>query len=460
MTRALYDAFELSATLRPENTAFVFEGRSTSYSESLAIASGMADHLRESARYAAVIALGRSPEAVLWQLAASKAGQTFVPMDPRWPMARICSGASRMGARWIVASPDADFESAGYAKARESGLWTLWSRPGGRVHPEPLSHAFFSSGSTGEPKAILLPGSPIAEVVKAQARILGIDASSHCAWLLSPGFDASLSDIYSCLLSGGTLYPYPAEASKIKTLKAFLADNAITHADLPPSLLTAIDPQSLPAITDIVFGGELAPLPAIRAWLAAGKRLFNAYGPTEATICSHMAPVDASWEPNMAGAPLPGVAELIHHEGSWRIPKPGMRGELGLCGPHLALGYADEELTRTRFVHAEGIRVFMTGDLFEYDARGRARFLGRLDRQFKRNGALACPEEIEARALSLGCSQARAERSGRRLVLSYAGPMEPQALLAALAEVLPAHLLPNAAERFESLQLGSTGKTA
>lgn len=461
MTHALHAAFLESVALYGMRPALESSAGPLSYLDVAAACAERSALISGQARHVVALCMSRSAEAALWQLACSKAGQPFAPLDPEWPEERLAECLSRLAARWVVSGAEMDLSRLGLSLAKHCAGFRLWERQSAAVELDgSLGHVFFSSGSTGRPKAILLRGAPVIAVARAQALRLGIDSSSRCAWLLSPAFDASLSDIYSCWTSGACLTPFEGRSTRVKSLARFLRDARCTHADVPPSMLAAMDPQGLPELRCVVFGGELAKLAEIERWRRAGKRLFNAYGPTEATVCTHMAEALAGWEPNIVGEALDGVACKVFSDGAWREPEPGIRGELGIMGDHLALGYDDLALSETRFLNEPVGRLYRTGDLFFFGHDGTTRYVGRLDRQFKRAGALACPEEIEAAAISAGCVEARLSISGRRLILDYAGPVAAPELLAELARRLPSHLVPNEARRSESLPRGSTGKLA
>lgn len=460
---ALCTAFEQAVALNPESVA-IQQGTSTmSYGQAL-------DRIQERARTLAsaevvriALCLSRGPEVVLWQLSAARTGSTFAVLDPAWPMPRIALAAEHSCAQWLVGDASFDFSAYGWKPVgRKEGVCQTWrstKHEPGEGHWEGASHVFFSSGSSGEPKSVHLEAHPVVEVALAQARLLGIGQGSRCAWALSPGFDASLSDVYSCLLSGATLLPFSGKTSQVKTLAEFLNQTKATHVDLPPALLGAIDPTTLESLQCVVFGGELAGRHAAKAWRDADKRVFNAYGPTEASICTHMAMTDDEWEPDMIGIPLPGVEARIYGQSSWRFPEPGMRGELAIMGEHVALGYGNRKLSTERFGQLEGQRLFKTGDVFSVDERGRLRFSGRIDRQFKNAGALVSPEEIEASALSSGCSQAKVHVESGRIHLTYCGTIGAAQLMASLACALPKHMLPHRMSRVDQLASGPTGKS-
>lgn len=455
----LISAFQEVANLRRNELALVGPGVAYTYGEALARIDQLSLHLMGAKREAVLIIGPKGCDTVLWQLACNQKGKVFIPCDIATPPARVTSIVTRTCPGWIVADVDRDFADAGYQLVGEAGRNCVWRRDGGREYDPRVSHLIFSSGSTGEPKAILLPDAPVVEVVRAQAAHLDLGPGARFAWLLSPSFDASLSDIYATLLVGATLHVCGFGFSSLKTLHAYFAEHRITHTDLPPSVLHLLDPEDFPHMRAVVFGGELASEASVRAWTAKGTKLFNAYGPTEATICSSLRQVDRSWSATNIGRPLPGVEYLLRLGEEIRGGGANERGELIIAGGHLALGYDSAQMTAQRFFVAEGRRCYRTGDLVEIDAQGEHHFLGRVDRQMKHHGVLLCPEEVEMLAQRAGCVEARVRLEDKRLVLHYAGPVTPAELKNALSAGLHPSAVPHRYCQFDALPKSITGKT-
>jgi acyl-coenzyme A synthetase/AMP-(fatty) acid ligase len=284
----------------------------------------------------------------------------------------------------------------------------------------------------------------LVKVVKEQAKVLKIKKGSRVAWCLSPSFDASLSDIYSTLLSGACLCVYESDLTKIKTLLKFLNEGRVSHADLPPSLLSLIKPEDLPELKVVLFGGELANELAIKEW-AEIKEIWNAYGPTEASICCAMRRVSDDWVCNEVGPLLPGFIGII-----------GEGGDLWLAGEMLCIKYHQEELNESKFIFLDGVRYYKTGDLFQ-KIDGSWFYLGRKDRQFKWNGVLISPEEVESAARKAGCVQANCYH-GDKITLDYVGDLSPDILREKIRDFLPSNMIPHEIRR-EQLKLKSNGKS-
>lgn len=454
----LYFAFRDTALEQLTEPALVDSFSALTYQAALERVTRLASLLGADARHAVLITGKKTNDTVLWQLACSKVGHVFMPCDVATPPQRLNHQLAQVQPRWLVDDSETDHSGRGFQLQHKEASFSLWARADARsYHPE-VHHLISSSGSTGEPKIILLKGSPVVDVVREQARQLGLGPGSRFAWVLSPSFDASLSDIYATLLSGACLYVCDISLRSVRSMQTYLAANDITHTDISPSVLPLLKPAQLPGMRALVFGGELAQPKAIAAWLQPGVRLFNAYGPTEATICTHFKEVDVDWGPTNFGTPLPGVECLIETGGTMAEAQPGARGELIICGSHLALGYDNVELTGQKFSVTDGRSTYRTGDLVRVDSAGDYHFIGRVDRQMKVRGVLVCPEEVETLALKVGCREAALRLEDDRLVLHYSGDISEEVL----RELAECHLLsPMRPQRYlqhEQLEKSLSGK--
>ncbi|MFI5719795.1 AMP-binding protein [Nocardia sp. NPDC051750] len=306
----------------------------------------------------------------LWRLHAA-----FLPIDPAAPDSRGRDILIESRARAVIFTDD-----AGPRAERLPGDHPPLSAPA-----DDLAYVIYTSGSTGRPKGVRIAHSGLVPMLAAQISMFDLGPGARALLTLSTAFDGSISDIGTALLSGATLV-IPRHPASAGTLPELLRTRAITHADLPPSLLTRIDPASAPAcLRVVVIGGEVCAPDTVRAW-AARVRLVNVYGPTEATVCTSMQVCDPqTWARPLLGTPLPHIEyDLVD-------------GELLISGSGLALGYIDRpDAERARFLERAGRRWYRTGDLVRAHASGEWEFLGRIDRQVKIHGRLICPEEIEA----------------------------------------------------------------
>lgn len=371
----------------------------------------------------------RSPEFVVGMLAAWLAGAAWVPVLPELPEARRQLIIRETRASIVLVTSE---RAPVFDRCRAIDLRVATAAPAvvAERSVEDLAYIIYTSGSSGQPKGVLVSHRGLVPMLEAQIAAFDLHAGDRCLWMLSPGFDASVSDVGTALLAGATLcieHPARLRGDLLEVIRA----RGITHVDLPPSLLPLLPVEPPPSLRVLVVGGEVCAPAAIRAW-AAHVRVVDVYGPTEATVCTSLIVCDPAWERPLLGAPLPHVELAVIDD------------ELWITGPGVADGYLDRpELEAARFVHRDGRRWFRTGDRVRGD---ELEFVGRIDRQLKIAGVLVAPEEIEARLREhpqVRDAHVVAEEVGtrERLVAYYAADEELD-LREHLASRLDARLMP------------------
>ncbi|CAH0301767.1 non-ribosomal peptide synthetase [Roseomonas sp. CECT 9278] len=336
----------------------------------------------------------RSASMVAALLGLLRIGAAWLPLDPALPAARRAELRRLAGVSRVIGA-DIDVAVLLAGAARHAG-----TPPGA----QDLAYLIFTSGSTGTPKGVAVTQAGAANLAMAQAAGFGSGPGSRVLQFASPGFDASVSEIFATLAGGGELHLAPRDAllpgpDLLSTLRA----RRITHATLPPALLREMPPADLPALRTIVTAGEACTPGIVAAW-APGRRLINAYGPTEASVCAAQGALDdaeaaADAVPHV-GTPIAGAVVRILDAAGRRVPA-GATGELCVGGAGLARGYHNRpDLTADRFrpdPHgAPGARLYRSGDAARWRDDGRIEVLGRLDAQVKLRGVRIEPAEVEA----------------------------------------------------------------
>ncbi|WP_405987032.1 amino acid adenylation domain-containing protein [Streptomyces sp. NBC_00872] len=437
----------------PDAIALVFEDERYTYAELDERANRLAHALiarGAGPERVVALALPRSAELIVAEVAVLKSGAAYLPVDLDYPADRIAymladaepvcllTTAGSAGdlptedgvARFLLDLPETAAELAG----RPAHDPTDADR-GGALSVLNAAYVIYTSGSTGRPKGVVLAHTGVAKLVATQSERFGIGPHSRVLQFASPSFDVAFWDLCLGLLSGGRLVVVPSE---LRVPGVHLADYAnahgITFMILPPALLAAMPEDArLPATATLLAGTERVS-PELVGRYARTRMMFNAYGPTEATTNSTLGLCDPDTPAGAVvpiGVPDPGTRAYVLDARLRPVPD-GVPGELYLGGAGLARGYLGRPgLTAERFVAdpfgAPGERLYRTGDLVRWKADGRLEFLGRADTQIKIRGFRVEPGEIESvlrghPAVDQVSVVAREDRPGERRLAAYIVP--------------------------------------
>ncbi|HVT66231.1 MAG TPA: AMP-binding protein, partial [Trebonia sp.] len=336
----------------------------------------------------------------------------------------------------------------------------------GPAHGGQLAYIIYTSGSTGPPKPVAISHGGIVNLARQQIAGFAVAPGDRVLQFASWSFDASVSELAMALLSGATLVVAPAaDLLPGSPLAALMARERISHVTLPPSALAVMAPEDLALCRTVIVAGERFPVELAERWWS-GRRLINAYGPSEATVCASLsAPLSAMAGGSSVpiGMPVSGVSAYVL-DGHLGLVPAGVVGELYLGGVGLARGYLGRGgWTASRFVADRygggGGRLYRTGDLVWRDADGVLRYVGRRDGQVKVRGYRIEPGEVEAAMLASGLVTSCAVVARDDRLLGYAvGSGDGAGLRAYLRGVLPGHLVPSAVVWLERLPVGTSGK--
>ncbi|MFG2234785.1 amino acid adenylation domain-containing protein [Streptomyces sp. NPDC048723] len=486
----LHTLFEQEAARTPEKVAVICAGQEVTYRELDAWAQDIADQLRPDVEPGTPVGVcvERSPSMVAALLGVLKAGGCYVPLDPGLPPERIAYIVRDAGLRTVVAGPGGlgrlphDLPSVVDAGAVTDAI--RGARAGVPVPAASAAYLLYTSGSTGEPKGVVVPHAAAVDFVRGHLALCGAGdrhgsgRTERFLGFASLSFDVSVLDVFGALLSGSTLVlATDTERVDVDRLQALLAGHAVTVADLPPALLPLLDPAALPALRFLSTGGEAPSGDAVDRWAADGREVWNAYGPTEAAVSVTMHRV----VPPSHGRIPPIGRPMANHRAyvvdrALRLLPPGATGELCVAGAGLAQGYAGRAaMTADRFVPdpfsgVPGARMYRTGDLVRWSARGELEFLGRVDRQVKINGHRIELGEIEAvlgRQPSVGQAAVvvHAPAGGARRLVAFVAPPgdggpapEPEVLAEELGRILPGYMVPRTFVAVDRLPLTPGGK--
>jgi nonribosomal peptide synthetase CepB len=439
--------FEDQATRTPRATAVLSAEKTLTYAGLEAAANRLARMLiahGAGPERVVALALPRSAQQVIAMLAVLKAGAAYLCLDLEYPARRLAFMLEDAGPALLVVSgetvgklpetslprlvPDAPEAAAALAAFPDTPLTDAErSRP---LAPEHPAYVIYTSGSTGTPKAVTVTHLGVPGLA-AQNRQLKVGANSRVLQFASPSFDGATWEMCMALCSGAALVLAPAEQLLPgPPLARTCATYKVTHLLLPPTALAAMAEDSLPAVTTLLVGGEPCPAEIAASW-SAGRRMMNAYGPTEATVCATLSdPLTGTGSPPV-GRPIANTRTYVL-DGALQPVPPGTRGELYVAGPGLARGYLGRPAaTGQRFVAdpygpAAG-RMYRTGDVVRHRADGQLEFLGRADAQVKIRGFRIEPGEVEAAVaahprVAQAAVVAREDQPGEKRLIAYVVP--------------------------------------
>lgn len=425
-----------------------------------------------------------SPDFFACAYAVLQAGGTYLPLEAGQPAARLASMVDQAGCTVIVRLPGvpdmlADALSGPDGPARRLDWAELSAeRPPGPAGkdsghvPESAAPAYvmFTSGSTGEPKGVMVPRPALDRLADWAVRELRLGPSTVVGQLANAAFDASAFEVWSALYAGARIRFAPAGIrADPQGLAVWLAEAEVEYAfvSTPIAELLARVPKPAGSRLDrISTGGDrLHALPDDVPF-----EVLNMYGPTETTVVATAGWVDPG------GTSLPPIGRSLPY-GYVRVvtacgaqATPGERGELWVGGDGVAAGYAGaSRQTAAAFVadpHTDdGALVYRTGDIVHVDSRGRLHYSGRRDRQFKLAGVRFELGEVEAIALRRpGVVQAVAltleSRTGPRLhlFLTLSTDADPDRAAEAIRAELPSQLSHLTIHHLNALPYNTSGK--
>ncbi len=431
--------------------------------------------------------LPRSVEAIVAIFAVLKTGAAYVPIDPAVPAARVefvlddaapiavittAELTDRIHRRDLLVVDVVD-------PAVDSQPTTAVPAP----DPDDIAYLIYTSGTTGTPKGVAIPHRNVTRLLEVLDAGLGLSAAQVWTQCHSLAFDFSVWEIFGALLCGGRVVVVPdAVVRSPEDLHALLVAEQVTVLSQTPSAFYAL--QTADGLSPelgrqlkleaVVFGGEALEPQRLGAWLDShpdSPRLVNMYGITETTVHASFREIlagDVDIAGSPIGAPLAHLGFFVLDNSLQPVPA-GVAGELYVAGAGSAYGYVGRAgLTGSRFVACPfggpGARMYRTGDLVCWGADGQLQYLGRADEQVKIRGYRIELGEVQAALGDLeGVEQAvviaREDHPGdKRLVGYVTGTADLAEIRAALAERLPAYMVPAAVVAIDALPLTVNGK--
>ena len=512
MTETLHERIAEQAARTPDAVAVVMGDESLTYATLDAEANRLARCLLElgcERGDRVCLFLPKSPNAIVAMLGTLRAGCAYVPVDLESPGPRLAKIVARAEPRLVLVDPEAAVRleevraAGGLAESIRIGSLSAETVDGltfdaavvAECSPDPLSsssgrddsaHILFTSGSTGEPKGVVITHANVLAFLAWAIPQFGIGTDDRLSGHPPLHFDLSTFDIYGALTTGAQLHLVPPALNlPPRGIARFIEEQQLTQWFSVPSVLTymakfdAVPAGGFPTLRRVLSCGDVLPTPVLAHWVerVPHVRFTNLYGPTEATIASSFHELGAA-APDVTtaipiGTPCAGEELLVLDE-ALEPAETGTAGDLYLGGAGLSPGYwRDEERTRAAFLpdprpDRAGERLYRTGDRARIDEHGVAHFLGRADSQVKSRGYRIELGEVEGAVNGLPQVREAAvvglegEFEGTALCCAFApneeADVSSQRLKQALRATLPAYMLPSRWLELPVLPKNANGK--
>ncbi|BAU67247.1 amino acid adenylation domain-containing protein [Stanieria sp. NIES-3757] len=510
----IHNLFETQVEKTPNAIAVCFKDRQLTYQE-------LDDHANQVAKYLQTlgvkpevlvgICLERSLEVIIAILAILKSGGAYLPLDPAYPQERL-DYIIQDAKISIILTQQHLKKQLPQESIKVIAIDTEWqtiicSQQENLVrhdNPDNLAYVIYTSGSTGKPKGVAIAHHALVNFCQAAVQEYEINDRDRILQFASLSFDASVEEIYPCLIAGGTLVLRTQEMGYSSSLLLQKChDYGITILDLPTAfwhLLTSELEQNsqlqLPeSIRLVIIGGEAVNAKKVASWnrlVGTSCQLINTYGPTEATVVATIYKIPSQIH-NLAtipiGKPLPNVQTYILDDNLQPVVI-GIPGELYIGGMSLARGYLNNpELTAQKFISNPFLNgeaqkrksegeisndlpppplLYKTGDQTRYLSDGNIEFLGRIDNQVKIRGFRIELGEIEAvleqhPLVSQTVVVAQEDRSNNKRIVAYIVPQSNSVPTATILRQfvqtkLPEYMVPSAFVILASFPLTPNGK--
>ncbi|HEY6353583.1 MAG TPA: non-ribosomal peptide synthetase, partial [Burkholderiaceae bacterium] len=434
----------------------------------------------------------RSPEMVVGLLAVLKAGGAYVPLDPSYPPERLeymladSAPAAVLTHAQVAPAVRELLHRAGatvidlQADVARSADAPSGDLDRGELTAHHLAYVMYTSGSTGQPKGVMVEHHSIVSLVR-DTNYVTFGPGDAVLQVGALSFDASTFEIWGPLLGGGSVVlPHGRSFLEPQPLSELIREHAVTTMFLTATLFNQIvdfDIEALGGLRTLLVGGEKV---SVRHFNAVHARfpdliLENGYGPTECTTFSAFYRMSGPQDQTVPiGRPIANARAYVLDGHGEPVPI-GVLGELHIGGGGVARGYWNQpELTAERFIASPfvaGDRLYKTGDVCRYRADGTIEYLGRNDFQVKLRGFRIELGEIEAclrahEAVRDAVVLAREDAPGEKRLVAYytlsedgsADGVSVASLRAHLSSALPEYMVPAAYVPLASLPLTPNGK--
>ncbi len=475
----IIDLFENQVEQTPDNQALICQGEVLTYTELNAKVNQLAHYLRSQYQVQPEqlvgVLLDRTEWLVITLLGILKSGAAYLPIDKIYPEARIQYMLKDGGAKLLITDEvlptDAPIVWLNLEKSWVEIEEGPCANPNKVNSASDLAYVMYTSGSTGQPKGVMIEQAGVVNLLQSVGREIDIQSEDKLLAVTTHAFDMSITEIFLPLVHGGSV---------------LLADNATIHAPEQLKGLMSIESPSIMQATPgmwhvlvesgwtggkdirIITGGEALSFALGEKLIEYSGTIWNMYGPTESTVYSTYNQVKSREDIPSIGVPVSNMSAYILDDNLQLLPV-GVAGILYVGGVGIARGYFNRaDLTSERFIqnpfNPEEV-IYNTGDLCSWTATGKIRYHGRKDAQVKIRGYRVELDEVESALLSHQSIDnvvvlSNGQQQDKHLVAYYLAqhPLDSSALRSFLRTTLPEYMIPTYFIMMDYFPLNGNGK--
>lgn len=490
----IVELFENQAKKTPFNNVAIKNDIKTSYNELLTKANVLSNIIAKN-KYIGLM-MNEGPKLLIGIIGILKSGNCIVPINPKFPIAKVCYMVEDSRIELILT------DNKNYSKAKEVASMNsnikqvlcidsidfntcydakMQAEEKNHINPENECYIIYTSGSTGEPKGVPITHKNLTPLLLWAKDYFAFDEDTRVIQNLSYCFDFGLLEIFTTLLSGGTLYYF--ENNPLRDMERYLNYinfNKINTIHTTPTFFSFIvsAKKKLPFLKTIDLGGEKVNYTLVNDisnLVSSNCKILNGYGPTETSITATMCQVEVSKENRVVSIGKPTANNTIYILDDNQNPVPiGVKGEIYIGGGGLSSGYLNRpDLTKDRFINSPFSfqeKLYRTGDIGRWEKDGSIEYIERKDFQVKILGYRIEPAEIEysilkysgiKEAVVLPIEKEFEHKITRKILCAFICADKNVKVVSVkehLAKYLPSYMIPSLFVILDNMPLNSNGK--